>query len=196
MIMYFNTFLIGAIFLTFSVNAFTASKFDDPDFEDTVFVCEEKLIPHVTRQALEMPAAMQSEMNRSYQRQKKREELRKERETQEAMEDAFTLTLETNFPLGPQPGEVRVIPEDENEFDDILPEQIVKITDEELDIKFDDPVWFDNNIRKPYAKMRAKELGVEYEDTGDLKRQHEEFFHTPAGIKLKKYGVTLGKPKK
>lgn len=55
--------------------------------------------------------------------------------------------------------------------------------------KFDDPVWFEENIKKPYAKNRAKELGIEYKDTGDLKEKHEDFFKTPVGIKLKRFGL-------
>ena len=60
------------IIFLFSISCF-ASNNDDPEFEDTVFVnvCEEKLIQDLTKQALFMPSGMQSEMNRSWQRQKK-----------------------------------------------------------------------------------------------------------------------------
>lgn len=175
--MYIKAFFVGVFSLTFSVNVFAnKSKFDDPDLEDTVFVCEEQLIPHVTRQALEMPAKLQDEMSRAHRRQVAREE----KQIREAMEDAFDLALETNFA---SPRKL------DDEFEEIGDEQIESSVPEEVHVNFLDPVWFEENIKKPYAKLKAREAGQGDLDTGDLKET--DFWKTPTGIKLKKFGLVF-----
>lgn len=143
------------IIFLFSISCLAAK---DPDLEDTVFICQEDLIREWTRDGLKMPIGLQDKMNVAYQIQKKKEE----KEIQDAMEDAFDVQLEANFP------EVRKV---KDEWHEVTEDQIER---SDFEITILDPVWMED-LKKDYAKMKAKELRIEYEDTSDLKKTTRGF---------------------